>query len=316
MKLDLEKLPALKNLTEDVRQKAMEYAGQLGARGPRPTTVLGTAVTLATEWKSGRLPPKTTGHAAWLVQPRQSKWILRRANEADAKYTFNNREDAVRRAQSLAKEDRVACLVFGPGGTLVERYEAPKADLPRPAPRPPAEPLSALRPLPAPSLVVVASAAPAPRPAPAPIPAPIPASEAALVAESPVVVDDVAPAVSVVAPEALTTGTIALAAVDEAPEAPAPAAAPTALEAVVAPAAIEASTDLPEAAPTLVASPEPATHALPTELLDGPIRVKRLGAKWAVLAPGLALETFPTKAKAQRRAKELATETGRSVVVA
>jgi hypothetical protein len=44
--------------------------------------------------------------------------------------------------------------------------------------------------------------------------------------------------------------------------------------------------------------------------------VKRLGAKWAILGTGLALETFPTKSKAQRRAEELAAETGRTVVVA
>ena len=284
MTTDLAKLPALKNLTEDVRQKALEYADQLGARGPRPTTVLGTAVTLATEWKSGRLPAKGTGNAAWLVQPRQSKWILRRANDADPKFTFNNREDAVRRAQALAKEDRVACLVFGPGGTLTERYEAPKLEIPRPAPRPVSEAAAAIRSF-VPSAVAVAVAAPAPAP----------------------VIEAAPETVLEAAPE-----TVFEAEVETVPV-PVP---------VVEAAAVVESEFVPEfeseSAPLFEAAPVPL--ALPptpiTDLADGPIRVKRLGAKWAILATGLALETFPTKSKAQRRAKELAAETGRTVVVA
>lgn len=123
MKVELDKFPAMKNLADDVRQKALEYAANLGARGPRPTTVLGTAVTLAREWKSGRLPARPAV-TPFLVQPRQGRWIIKRSNEAEPTHTFMRKDDAVRRAQQLARAAGGACFVFGPGGTLIERYEA------------------------------------------------------------------------------------------------------------------------------------------------------------------------------------------------
>jgi len=130
---DLDKLPAIRNLTDDVRQKALEFADALGARGPRPTTTLGTAVTLANEWKSGRLPQKQGGPAV-LVQPRNGRWIIRRSDSEHPTHTFLVREDAVRRAQEIAKRQLTACLVFGPGGTLIERYAAPGASAPQAVP--------------------------------------------------------------------------------------------------------------------------------------------------------------------------------------
>lgn len=123
MKLDLNQFPTIKNLAEDVREKALEYAATLGARGPRPTTVLGTAVTLAKEWKSGRLPTRPVS-APFLVQPRQGRWVIKRSTEPEPSHTFSKKDDAVRRAQELARAAGAACFVFGPGGTLVERYEA------------------------------------------------------------------------------------------------------------------------------------------------------------------------------------------------
>jgi len=123
MKLDFDKFPTIKNLAEDVREKALEYAATLGARGPRPTTVLGTAVTLAKEWKSGRLPARPLS-APYLVQPRQGRWVIKRSTDTEPSHTFSKKDDAVRRAQELAKAAGAACFVFGPGGTLLERYEA------------------------------------------------------------------------------------------------------------------------------------------------------------------------------------------------
>lgn len=123
MKLDLNQFPAMKNLTEDVKKKALEYAETLGARGPRPTTVLGTAVTLANEWKSGRLPSKPLA-APFLVQPKSGRWVIKRSNSELASHVYMRKDDAVRRAQELAKAEGAACFVFGPGGTLIERYEA------------------------------------------------------------------------------------------------------------------------------------------------------------------------------------------------
>ena len=123
MKLDFDKFPTIKNLAEDVREKALEYAATLGARGPRPTTVLGTAVTLAKEWKSGRLPARPLS-APFLVQPRQGRWVIKRSTDTEPSHTFSKKDDAVRRAQELAKAAGAACFVFGPGGTLIERYEA------------------------------------------------------------------------------------------------------------------------------------------------------------------------------------------------
>ena len=94
MKLDLDKFPTIKNLADDVRETALEYASSLGARGPRPTTVLGTAVTLAKEWKSGRLPARPVA-APFLVQPRQGRWVIKRSNETDPSHTFIKKDDAV-----------------------------------------------------------------------------------------------------------------------------------------------------------------------------------------------------------------------------
>jgi hypothetical protein len=123
MKLDFDKFPTIKNLADDVRQKALEYAATLGARGPRPTTVLGTAATLAKEWKAGRLPTRPNA-APYLVQPRQGRWVIKRSTDTDPSHTFSKKDDAVRRAQQLARAAGAACFVFGPGGTLIERYEA------------------------------------------------------------------------------------------------------------------------------------------------------------------------------------------------
>ncbi len=123
MKLDFDKFPTIKNLADDVRAKALEYASSLGARGPRPTTVLGTAATLAKEWKAGRLPTRPNA-APFLVQPRQGRWVIKRSTDTEPSHTFSKKDDAVRRAQQLARAAGAACFVFGPGGTLIERYEA------------------------------------------------------------------------------------------------------------------------------------------------------------------------------------------------
>jgi hypothetical protein len=123
MKLDFDSFPVMKNLTADVRQKAVEFAESLGARGPRPTTALGTAVTLAREWKSGRLPARPIS-APFLVQPRAGRWIIKRSTDAQATHTFLRMDDAVRRAQQLARDVGAACFVFGPGGALIQRFEA------------------------------------------------------------------------------------------------------------------------------------------------------------------------------------------------
>lgn len=171
MTQELEKLPTIKNLADDVRQKALEYAESLGARGPRPTTALGTAVTLAKEWKSGRLPPRPVS-PPFLVQPRFGRWLIKRSNESAASHTFIKKDDAVRRAQALAKKAGAACFVFGPGGTLIERYEAQRE---RP-PAPPAPP------------VLVEAPAPEPEPEPvviAPEPEPIAPEPVAEVSEPP-----------------------------------------------------------------------------------------------------------------------------------
>jgi uncharacterized protein YdaT len=123
VKLDFNQFPAIKNLSADVREKALEYAETLGARGPRPTTVLGTAVTLAQEWKSGRLPTRPIA-APYLVQPKNGRWVIKRSSSELASHVYMRKDDAVRRAQELAKQEGAACFVFGPGGTLIERYEA------------------------------------------------------------------------------------------------------------------------------------------------------------------------------------------------
>jgi len=145
MSVEFNESPAIRSLSDDLRAKALEYASALGARGPRPTTVLGTAVTLAREWKSGRLSADVDGDrgVALLVQPRGGRWVIRRANAPEPTHVFSVREDAVRRAQELALGLSAPVFVFGPGGTLLERYAATNAATalavaaaPRPAPRP------------------------------------------------------------------------------------------------------------------------------------------------------------------------------------
>ncbi|MCC6619709.1 MAG: DUF2188 domain-containing protein [Deltaproteobacteria bacterium] len=280
MQRDLDKLPALKNLTEDVRQKALEFADALGARGPRPTTVLGTAVTLAQEWKSGRLPAKQGGPAV-LVQPRNGRWIIRRADSEHATHTFVVREDAVRRAQEVARRQGTACLVFGPGGTLIERYEAPGTTAPAavatPIPKPEPRPLP--RPLPKPEPVALA---PVPEPEPAPVAlAPVPQPEPEPVALAP------EPEPVALAPEPEPVGL---------PPEPEPVALP------------------PEPEPAVfVAAPDVDT--LPSDPDAEPIRVKKLAHKWAVILGDGRTESFPTRQKAHKRAKDLGRALGRPVIV-
>jgi len=254
MQHDLDKLPALKNLSDDVRQKALEFADALGARGPRPTTVLGTAVTLAQEWKSGRLPVQQGGPAV-LVQPRNGRWIIRRSNSEHATHTFVVREDAVRRAQEVARRLGTACLVFGPGGTLIERYEAPGTTAP-----------------------TAVTAPVSPLPTPTPTPAPIVATPPIAPEPEPVVA---------IAPE---------------PE-PAVAIAPEP-EPVIAIA--------PEPEPVVAVAPEPG----PVDVFAEPIRVKKLAHKWTVIVGDGRTESFPTRQKAHKRAKDLGVALGRPVVVA
>jgi hypothetical protein len=161
MSAELKQSPAIATLAEGLRDKALEYAAALGARGPRPTTVLGTAVTLAKEWQSGRLPE--VGDAdrgvALLVQPRQGRWIIRRANAAEATHVFSLRDDAVRRAQELSRQSASPVFVFGPGGTLLERYAPPApADLRPPPARPAVRPIA--RPIARPAVVRPVEVAP------------------------------------------------------------------------------------------------------------------------------------------------------------
>lgn len=276
MTIDLEKLPAIRNLSDDVRQKALEFAGALGARGPRPTTVLGTAVTLAQEWKSGRLPVKQGGPAV-LVQPRNGRWIIRRADSEHATHTFLVREDAVRRAQDLARRYGAACLVFGPGGTLIERYGAPGAAAP-----------AAVTPVVAPEPVAVAE------------PQIMEVVAAAEVAPTSPAVEPVAEAAIVAEPEpVLAAAPPVLEAVEVAPV---PEPEPV-VEAVVA-------------APVSEPDPEPEPAIAIADLEVEPIRVKRAGAKWLVVSADGRTESFTTKQKAMKRGKDLAAALGCPVVLA
>ncbi len=276
MKLELDKFPTIKNLADDVREKALEYAAKLGARGPRPTTVLGTAVTLAKEWKSGRLPARPVA-APFLVQPRQGRWVIKRSTEPEPSHTFMKKDDAVRRAQELAKAAGAACFVFGPGGTLIERYEA--------------RTLAAL------------TLAPEPAAAPEPEPQPIVEAPAVMqaVAAAPVVeaaIEAVAPSVVEVAVEAVAPPVVEVAV---------EAVAPPLLEAVVVAPATEAE------APALEDDELPG----PSEATAGeePIRVKKLANKWALIMGDGRTETHATQKKAVARAKALAKKLGRPVVV-
>ena len=263
MKLDVNQFPAMKNLTEDVKKKALEYAETLGARGPRPTTVLGTAVTLANEWKSGRLPSKPLA-APFLVQPRSGRWVIKRSNSELASHVYMRKDDAVRRAQELAKAEGAACFVFGPGGTLIERYEA-RAIAQMEFPAVEAEVAKAIEP----EVAEVAEVAKAIEP------------EVAKVVE----VAEVAPVVE---------------AIEVAPVVESVEVAPV-VEVVET---VEAETALEESEAPAVIDPD-----------EAPIRVKRVANKWLVLMGDGRSESLPTKAKAVKRAQELAKKLGRAVVI-
>ncbi|HRE91508.1 MAG TPA: DUF2188 domain-containing protein [Myxococcota bacterium] len=256
MKLDFNQFPVMKNLTEDVKKKALEYAETLGARGPRPTTVLGTAVTLANEWKSGRLPSRPVA-APFLVQPRNGRWVIKRSNSELASHVYMRKDDAVRRAQELAKVEGAACFVFGPGGTRIERYEAraiAQMDFPQEETGAvKSEAVAAVEVAPVVEAVVAAEVAPV-----------VEAVEAEVAPVVEAVEAEVAPVVEVVTMEA-------------------------AVEELEAPAVIDPD--------------------------ETPIRVKRVANKWLVLMGDGRSESLPTKAKAVKRAQELAKKLGRAVVV-
>ena len=92
---------------------------------------------------------------------------------------------------------------------------------------------------------------------------------------------------------------------------------PEAIEAVAAPEAIveAVAAPEPEAIVEAVAAPEPeAIVALDPEA--EPIRVKKLAHKWTVFLGDGRSESFPTRAKAQKRAKDLGQALGRKVILA
>ncbi len=272
MKLDFDKFPTIKNLADDVRQKALEYASSLGARGPRPTTVLGTAATLAKEWKAGRLPTRPNA-APYLVQPRQGRWVIKRSTDTDPSHTFSKKDDAVRRAQQLARAAGAACFVFGPGGTLIERYEA----------RALAQ-LALVEPLATelePEIVATATIAPL-----------IVETAPEIVAAEAIVPFEVEAAPEI-APEIVAAETIAPFVIEAAPE--------------IAPEIVATETIAPFEVAAVVAE---ATDAA---LTGDPIRVHKQGAKWLVILGEGQTESQPTQKKAVARAKALGKKLGRPV---
>jgi hypothetical protein len=287
MKLDFNQFPAMKNLAEDVREKALEYAKTLGARGPRPTTVLGTAVTLAREWKSGRLPARPVA-VPYLVQPRNGRWVIKRSNDELPSHVYMRKDDAVRRAQALAKESGAACFVFGPGGTLIERYEA-----------------RALAEMHFPEALAEVEVVEA-----APVIAAIEVIEAAPVAE----VIEAAPVIEV----AEAAPPIEVAEVIEVVEAAPPIEVVEMIEVVEAAPPIEV-VEVVESAPVIEVIEVVEAAPVTTETVVGsnePIRVKRVANKWLVMIADGRVETLATKAKAMKRAAELGNKLGRAVIAA
>ncbi len=280
MKLDFDNFPAMKNLAADVRQKAVEFAESLGARGPRPTTVLGTAVTLAREWKSGRLPTRPIS-APFLVQPRAGRWIIKRSTDEKASHTFMRMDDAVRRAQQLAREAGAACFVFGPGGTLIERFEA-RVIAEMKLPKEPVVEASEVQ-----DAVEEKSEA---------VCAPLevaPAVEASPVADA-VAQIDVANAIQVEEIQIVQAIGTPIEVVET-------HAAPT----------IEVFETLEKNVEAPIEAVE--TQAAEVTEASGPIRVKKAHGKWAVLIDEV-VEVLPTRAKAIKRAFELGHKLGRQVL--
>jgi hypothetical protein len=293
MKLDFDNFPAMKTLAADVRQKAVEFAESLGARGPRPTTVLGTAVTLAREWKSGRLPTRPIS-APFLVQPRAGRWVIKRSTDEKPSHTFMRMDDAVRRAQQLAREVGAACFVFGPGGTLIERFEAraiAEMKLPK---EPVVEALEARETVGEPP----AEASPV-----------VVANEATVARETMTVVE--AEKGSLEVPAEVATETI------EAPVAAAEAQHVTQVTKTLDAASVaEVAGTLDAGSVAEVAGTLEATSV--AEVAESarnaaPVRVKKAQGKWAVVVDEV-IEMLPTRAKAIKRAYELGHKLGRQVL--
>jgi hypothetical protein len=118
--------PAMKNLSEEVRGRAIAETNALLDAGYAPGRAISMGIAKAQEAdERGKRGGNTTGELgpAFHVMFSDPVWVIWPEDRDHPTHRFNAYDDALRRAHELASDRHSAVYVFDPDGKLIERSE-------------------------------------------------------------------------------------------------------------------------------------------------------------------------------------------------
>lgn len=114
---------AIKSLAdESIRARAIDEANKLREEGYGPVRALSMGIARAQD-AADRKDDSTIPGAAYYVVLDSDEWHILREDEAKPTHRFDRMQDAIVRAQELARESRSAVYVLLGDQALVEKFE-------------------------------------------------------------------------------------------------------------------------------------------------------------------------------------------------
>ena len=109
--------PALKNLEESTRNKAIEIANALLDDDYDESRSIAIAISQAKEWASKRKIIKTDGDNQHVV-PHKGQWAILREGNERASHIYDTKEEALQKAKEMGKREKVRVVVHKKDGKI------------------------------------------------------------------------------------------------------------------------------------------------------------------------------------------------------
>lgn len=109
--------PALKNLEESTRNKAIEIANALLDDDFDESRSIAIAITQAKEWSSKRKIVKSDGDNQHVV-PHDGQWAILREGNERVSHVYDTKEAALVKAKEMGKKEKVRVVVHKKDGKI------------------------------------------------------------------------------------------------------------------------------------------------------------------------------------------------------
>lgn len=112
---------SMKNMPTATRHKAIEMANALLREGYEERRAIAIAQDQAREW--ARIHGKDGGAQRVRVEPHDRGWAVRSEDAKRPTKVYDRKEDAVKRARSMAQKRRAMMVVHKPDGTIQDEQD-------------------------------------------------------------------------------------------------------------------------------------------------------------------------------------------------